>query len=167
MTISNLQDALVEELKELFKDRKYKKYSLETEEVEGRSGINVFPQGLPKKFRLEDEADEEFNYAPYIIVRVMSGEGGNYDKADLVEVYLIICIFDDAEDNQGHRDVLEMIEVIKNRFLKNPLLKNQYVYNEEKGIQWVIDERDTYPLYPAGMSIYFDAPTMRKEDDYC
>lgn len=164
MTISNLQDAFVEELQDLFSERKYKKPYSENEE---RVALKVYSQALPKSFRLEDEEPPELSLAPYIIVELDEGNSGNTDKAEQVKMRLIICIYDDEENNQGHKDVMEIIEQVKNRFLINPLLKNQYRYNEDEGIQWALPDDDTHPYFFGGLDITFEAPTVRKEDDWC
>lgn len=59
-----LQDALVADLTELFKDRRYKK-------PDGSSAAtSVFSQALPKQ---QTDAEAEIDPFPYIIVRIDSG----------------------------------------------------------------------------------------------
>lgn len=164
MTISNLQDALVAELQELFSERKYKKPYSENEE---RVALTVYSQALPIVVRVEDEEPPEFSLAPYIVVELDEGDSGSAEKAEQVNMRLIICIYDDDENNQGHKDIMEIIERVKNRFMINPMLKNQYMYKEDEGIHWALPDENTHPYFFGGESISFEAPAVRKEDKFC
>ena len=136
----NLIDALVAELTELFKDY----------ELPAKSGllqnVKVFAQYLPQPSEFEvierDEdgeeitpqgyspADIEANF-PCIIVKfndTTTKEEGTMD-AVRINVNLLIGTYDDSPDCQGYRDVLNIIDKVKNYLLglPNRILAERYV----------------------------------------
>ena len=106
MTPLELQDLLVEEFKELFKDYTYKTASGD------RKNLAVFPQHIPI-----NETDEEEDPVPYLIVRLSTGDDdGTRDSNNKVNLVVIAGIFDDDLQAQGHRDIMNIIQKIYQRF---------------------------------------------------
>ena len=119
MTPIDLQDDLVDELKQLFEPFAYKApldiedFDDETEEATEqphykRVPLNVYAQALPVQ-----ESDEDADPVPYLIVRLSSGnDPGGESSFNTVKLVIIIGIWDDDLSNQGHRDVLNIIQKI-------------------------------------------------------
>lgn len=152
MTPLYLQDALVAELRSIFAG-----YTLR-----GANGTDkplaVFPQGLP----IAENNDDEDNQMPYIIVRLMSGRVPSAEDAQHVSVYLVLCVYDEAADNQGHQDLLHIIHKIYERFATEPVLAGQYIYTPP--FSWVLSEEDTYPYFFGGVEMAFEVPALEKDD---
>lgn len=175
MVATFLQDDLVEELKKIFENFRLKNPDGET------SKINVFAQELPilpptippaegtDPVLLEegladtDPADVEDPY-PYAIVRIGDGEIKNIDGDQAVTVLIILGVFDDALNNQGHKDVLNMIDKITERFRKNAILAKKYECQHP--IQWTLQEEQSYPYYVGGIALTFSTLQIRREDPY-
>lgn len=150
-----LQDALVEELKRLFKDYLYK-HPVTKKLVP----INVFSQHIPV-----NETDDEDDPVPYIIVRLNSGkDAGTRESFHAVKLVIIIGIWDDALDSQGHRDVLNIINKIYARFQKEPNLSNIAVCDGE--FNWVLQEDGYYPYFFGACSLNFNISAIRREDKF-
>ena len=150
-----LQDELVEELKGLFKDCLYKKPG-----TKERVHINVFPQNIPV-----NESDDEDDPVPYIIVRLNKGtDDGKRDSNHTVRLVIIVGIWDDALDAQGHRDVLNIINKVYERFHVNPSLNNMAVYAGE--FNWALQEDGYYPYYFGACSLDFHISAIRREDEF-
>ena len=99
MTPLELQDELVGEMSCILDGYTYK-----TPDGE-RIPIHVFAQNIPI-----NETDDEADPIPYIIVRLSSGEDdGSRDSFNTVSVVVIVGIWDDSLEAQGHRDVMNII----------------------------------------------------------
>lgn len=155
MTPLELQDELCEELKRLFSDYAYKKPG-STERV----SLSVFPQHIPI-----NETDDEEDPVPYLIVRLVSGDDdGTRDSFNQVSLLVIVGIFDDDLQAQGHRDVLNIIQKIYQRFHENPNLNNKAAYTGE--FHWAAQEDNYYPFFFGACSITFSIAALRREDEY-
>lgn len=157
MTVGNLQKELMKDIgnifeKDLFKDSLGKYVSL-----------NVYAQNLP--IREDEDAPDP---VPYIVVRVLDGKVKGWVEAQEVQVMLILGCFDDNINNDGHEILLELIQKIEERFLKNPILSKQFMFlNDEKHpFEWALQEEESFPYFFGAISMSFRTATIRKEDKY-
>lgn len=155
MTRKDLQDALVEETRELLKDVWVKNPAGE------ETRVKVFPQRLPEIS--EDDADETKLF-PYAIVRL--GDSLTEDDNDPwhVTVDWLLGVHDNSVDGQGHIHILTMIERITNRFIAEPWLNN--IYRADQRITTALQDEDTYPFYFGGVEITFSIPKIGRRDEY-
>ena len=191
MTPEYFQDALCEEIRNLLKDRKYKKPPKEPEEPEFDVDmyddpdeetdspdeepvedtekvelpqpelvpITVYPQNIPVPLSM----DQDENPVPYIIVRLNTGTDDNtYDSEYIMKVVVIMGVWDDDRKAQGHRELLNIINLVYARFKTNPCLAGQYVYRG--GFKWDIQEDGYYPYYFGAFEMNFAIPAIRRED---
>lgn len=107
-----------------------------------------------------DRADEFF---PFVIVYVQDGVIQEGLMAHTVQAGLAIGIYDDSSDRQGHRDVLQIISKVEERFEKNNLLAKKFIL--QFPVEWSLQDPDddTHPYYFGGLSLNFDTPTYRRE----
>lgn len=125
MVAAVLQDDLAAEFEKVLKDFRLK-------DPQGNSSkINIFLQNLPMpeplmqgdipvealENGLADQLTAPDPY-PYIIVRIEDGEIKDEDSAQTVNIYLIIGIYEPDYDKQGHKDVLNIIAKLYERFGK-------------------------------------------------
>lgn len=154
MTPLELQDALVEEMRGLFRGYAYKTPAGD------RVPVHVYPQNIPIH-----ETDDEDSPVPYIIVRLSDGrDDGSRDSFNTAGIIVIVGIWDDGLDAQGHRDVMNIIQKIYERFHRNPDLNHKAAYKGE--FHWAVPEDQEYPYYfgACGMSFYIAA--IRREDEF-
>jgi hypothetical protein len=162
MTAFELQDDLIEELDLVFTGIQLTTPKLDEVGTAIISAIKIFAQSLP--IRSDDEEDDPF---PYIIVRIDSGDM-RAGSAHLVKVRVIIGLFDDKNDTNGHKDVLNVIQKIYERFAKNPVLANKYVMQDssENPFTWVLQDEDTHPYYFGAIDITWETMAIRRESQY-
>lgn len=152
MTPIELQDALVAEIKHILKPYEYKTPADE------RVPINVFAQSIPIQ-----ETDEEEDPIPYVIVRLLSGENPlGKDSFNTVSVVLIVGIYDNDREAQGHRDVSNIIQKIYERFNANPCLNYLAAYTGD--FQWMLQEDNYHPYYFGACQMKFNIAAVRRED---
>ena len=158
LTVLHLQDSLCEEIQNILSGMLFPNPL--GEQVE----IQVFPQMLPIERiegRNQDEEEDQEDPYPYCVVRVMDGDYQNAES--MVNNNLIIGLYYDETDNQGHARLLNAMNRICHRFLANPVLDRAYL---QKGkIEWALPEDDTHPYYFGGMSIPWKIPKIEKEDE--
>ena len=150
MTARDLQDALVADLTELFKNRRYKT------PAGGNASPIAYPQSLPK--RKSEEDDDPF---PYIIARIDSGGIESQTDPHKVAVLLLVGIYDDDESNQGHRAVLEILELIQRHYEEIPLLDGQFTFSDP--FNWALQDEDSYPYFFGAANITFTLPAPRRK----
>jgi hypothetical protein len=149
-----LQDALVEEMNHIFKGNLFKEPGGE------RVPIKVYAQDIPV-----NESDDDADPIPYIIVRLSGGEdSGEKDSFNKVKLVIIIGIWDDSQDAQGHRDVLEIIQKVYERFQKNPNLNNIAAYAGD--FHWALQEDGYFPYFFGACTLSFYIAAIRREDEF-
>lgn len=170
MTAQKLQDDLVDVLeKDILKD-------LRTLSPGGEwvDGVHVFEQELPK---LEDEdEDDPDKYFPYAIVKLAHGKtGGDVNQSEAsddddwwhVQIDILFGAYEASQKCTGHRQVMEMIQKITDRFQARPLLNK--MFRAEQKMEWDLqDESDgnTYPYFFGGLEMTFSVPKKGREDPY-
>lgn len=145
-----LQDALVADLAALFENRRYNTPS------GGTAALSVFSQALPK--RQSESDDDPF---PYIIVRLDSGGIETQTDPHKVAVLLLVGVYDDDPENQGHRAVLEIMEVIQQHYEEIPLLAGQFTFTDP--INWALQDEESYPYFFGAASLTFKLPAPRRK----
>ncbi|PKM72846.1 MAG: hypothetical protein CVU91_07410 [Firmicutes bacterium HGW-Firmicutes-16] len=156
MTPDILEATLAAEITTIFTG-----YTLKNSD-EAAVALNVFVHDIPV-IQGDDEGDSEAPPPePYIVVKATSGNIASEDDPQAVTVVLVICVFDDANERQGHKDILHIIQKVYERFAKNPVLAGKFVLKYP--IDWVLQDEDTYPYYFGGMQLLFECHAIKKED---
>ena len=142
--------------------------------------LNVFEQSLPvpepvtpPEGDVDPEVIEEGLAAselenpedpfPYAIVRLTDGKIEQIDQNQTVTVLVIFGVYNKAYDNQGHKDILHMIQKVEERFGKNAVLANKYEC--VMPINWALQDEDSYPFFVGGLTLSFETLGIRREDD--
>lgn len=157
-----LQDDLMAELKDILKDELFKNESYDPEDEDSKEYIplNIYAQNLP----LESSREEDDNFFPYMVVKLETGGIQDYSSAHEVKVVVVLGLFDDEKNRQGYRDVMHVINVIYERFAKNPMLNHQYM--AKLPMNWALQDEDTHPYYFGGFEMTFEIPAVKKEDKF-
>lgn len=174
MTPLDLQDELVEEIKRIFNASEYlykkptdpSEDEDEIEDVEEKERgfelvpIQVFAQDIPVL-----DTDDESDPVPYIIVRLNSGsDEGTRDSFNEVKLVIIIGIWDDNPDQQGYRDVMNIIQKLYHRFHKDPNLNGKAAYSG--GFKWAMQEDGYFPYFFGACTLTFNIAAIRREDRF-
>lgn len=171
MVASFLQSELAEELKAILTGFRLKKPE------GGFAAVNIYEQYLPMpepgsagdwppevlESGLAEGLAEPEPY-PYVIVRMDEGEIKDEDSAQTATVSLLIGVYDPDYQKQGHKDVLNVVAKIYERFAKFPVLNGKYLI--QYPIVWALQEEESYPFYFGGMNLKFEIAAIRREDPY-
>lgn len=155
MTQEFLLDAVVEDLRGLFKD-----YHLENS-MGVRRTVNIFPQDVPIREGDDDGTNPEDPPEPYVVVRLQSGSLLGQDQRQTVKVILVICVHDPALNRQGYRDALHIVNRIITHYGKGGIVARRY--EVQYPIEWTTQEEDTHPYYFTAVAFDMDAPAIFKE----
>lgn len=164
MTLIFLQDDLKKELDKILGEMRLKDPNRPKE----HTSIKVYEQAIPKiridyeNSKEEEEEDQSEEPFPYIIIKIDSGKIMNEYEAAKVE--LLIATYDNNLENQGHKDILNIINKIYERFYKNPMLANKYYRVND--IDWVLQDDDMYPYFYGAMGMEFKVKMFKKEDRF-
>ena len=101
---------------------------------------------------------------PYIVVRISEGRieqpGGN----QAVNILLNFGVYDPDKSNNGYLDILHMIETIRQRFFKNPILNHRYEC--ESKMEWALQDEESYPYNFGSLSMNFLTAPIEREDEW-
>lgn len=153
MTATMLQEEIVKELEAIFKGDLFKNSFGEYVK------LNVYEQQLPIR---EDEDSPD--PMPYIIVRLETGSTKSGTDPQEVLVTLLFGYFDDSPENNGHKGVLGMIQKVHERFEKQPMLANQFMFQDP--FDWALQDEESFPYFFGAASMTFKTAAIRKEDKF-
>lgn len=175
---SFLQTDLCEELKRLFAGQTFLTPPTEEGQEARRKELNIHKQWLPipdtnaagneiTPEMIERGQVETFTVEqvfPYIVVRISEGRieqpGGN----QAVNILLNFGVYDPDKRNNGYLDILHMIETIRQRFFKNPILNHHYEC--ESKMEWALQDEESYPYNFGSLSMNFLTAPIEREDEY-
>lgn len=156
MTQEFLQDAIVEDLKQLFSH-----YTL-TNSLGVERAVKIVPQGLPIREGDDEETDAEAPPEPYVAVKLSDGEVTAQDARQTVNVVMVICVCDPDPNRQGYRDALHIVNEIVRHYERDGIVANRY--EAQHPIRWAVqEEAETHPYYFAAVGLPFYAPAIFKE----
>lgn len=177
MTPQKLQDALRKELEEEF--QKYLFQNCKGEKIP----INVFGQFLPKRndkeyakedgkaeedlstlFPQEEMPEEYRGYYPFIQV-ILLEQISDLDSATQ-HVSFFIGIHDDNCNNEGTREILNIIEIIRQRFFQNRTVGRSFFVAPNTKFIGLPEDNDTYPYFHGTVDMYFNFCPARKKEDF-
>lgn len=95
---------------------------------------------------------------PYLIVRLDRGGIAGPESPHQISVIVLVGIFDDDPQNQGHAAVMEIIERIQQHYQENPIL-GAFSFADE--FSWVMQDEESYPYYFGVCSFAFNATPPR------
>lgn len=155
MTQEFLQDAVVEDLKSLFSHyRLINSLGVERE-------IKVYPHDTPIRQGDDEAQDKEAPPEPYVVVRTMGGNIQDESGPHVVEIVLVIGVYDRDPNRQGYRDALHIVNEIYQHYAANGIVGRRY--SLQYPIKWVTPDDDNHPYYFAAMALNFEAPAVSKE----
>ena len=128
-------------------------------------GLRVFAQALPvpgkQKEEPEDYKDEAVFQCPWCMVKIDSGQIPEINGRQEVSFGICFGVFNDASENQGHRELLNLIFRVYERFARNPVLDRQYTCTGR--FQWNLAEEDTFPYFFGAIATSFTFLGFRRE----
>lgn len=138
MTPSMLQDAVAEALGKLFEGKRWKKPEDGEDTV---VPLAVFKQNVP----LSKYGEEGNACFPYLLVSISDWQQASMSDPVICKIIILVGIFDDDEELQGHKDLLDILASIELFFKKNIILDNKY--RLEYPIKGIVSEEDSYPYF--------------------
>ena len=173
MNARALQTAIKEDLESLFSGVPYKTppqsagnrpafypdspETLPDEETPGSGTIRVFEQELP--IREPGITEDPF---PYIIVRLDTGGVDSPTDPHKASIILLIGVYDDDKQNQGHKSVLEIMETIQTHYEKFPTLcGGNFQFTDP--FQWTLQDEPSWPYFYGACSLAFNLYAQRTE----
>jgi hypothetical protein len=156
MIALNLMDALAARFQEIFSD-----YALPTKDGTEKT-VKVFTQYLPRpkgptiKPRgeaVEEDSDDvygpedfEANF-PCVVVKLDEGTDKEENAADATRIIVrvLVGVYDDNPDCRGYRDVMNIMETIRQDLLTARYLERKYKL--EMPFKWYLFEDQPWPVF--------------------
>lgn len=177
MTPEQLQNELIKEIKKELEKYLFQNYKGELVEM------NVFGQFLPKMVNhnrnddedLQDSDDlnsmmdddiSEYEYKecyPFVQVQLLE-QISDLENATQ-HVLFFIGIHDNDTNNVGTKEVLNIIEIIRQRFFNNRVVGRCFFVTPNTKFIGLPGDDDTFPYFHGTVEMYFDfCPANKKED---
>lgn len=173
-----LQTDLCEELKKLFAGQTFLTPPIEEGQEAQRKELNIHKQWLPipdtntagdeitpemiERGQVETFTAEQV--FPYIVVRISEGRIEQPGANQAVNILLNFGVYDPDKSNNGYLDILHMIETIRQRFFKNPILNHRYEC--ESKMEWALQDEESYPYNFGSLSMNFLTAPIEREDEW-
>lgn len=155
MTQEYLLDAVIEDLERLFKGYKLRN------STGAELGIKICRQNLPVREGSDDAPEPEQPPEPYILVSLTGGEMLGNGAALTAEAVLLICVYDEAPDRQGYRDMLHIVNEIALHYGQRNIVGGKYEISYP--VEWAAQQEDTHPYYFGGVRLNFELPAVYNE----
>lgn len=150
------QQAMIDELKELFRDMKFTGQ-------EGEKSLKIFKQFIPSPTDDDDDVDTNESNFPCIIVSRTSGEVVNEKDPQLVLLQLIICCYDRGTDRQGYEDTGNIIEAIMQHFKRKPVFGEAFKVGYPR--KWELSDDDMDFYYWGIVNLICETPNTLKNEE--
>ncbi len=160
MTATDLLDELKNELDILFAD-----YTLQNKDGDLQH-LRIFTQYTPQPSAITindrasglknyTESDFEANF-PCIIIQFIESTDNEERRLEMttLNVRFLFGIYDKAPDCQGWRDILNMIEIVRQEFLTRRYLAEKFRLNMPVKSRLV--DSDTWPVYFGEMDLVYE-----------
>ena len=145
MTPSLLQDALAKELERLFADKTFFSQS-------GPAALKIFKQFTPL-----DQYGESNEIFPYLLVSVEEFAQESATEPMTCKVIIMAAVYDDNEDNQGYKDLLNILEDISQHLRANTTLDKRF--RLAFPLKCIMSE-DVYPYFFGAVETNWTLPGM-------
>ena len=165
----DLQDLMRDTLQELFTGYQLLNKGGNLQEVQIFSQYVPQPAGITIHSRENtgiknySDSDYESNF-PCIVVILNECEDREERRIDscTVKMTLLFCVYDDAPECQGYRDLLNMQERVRNYLLINRVIGQKF--RVEMPIKTRLINCETWPVYFGEMDLVFQSgrPSMPK-----
>ncbi len=148
------QDAMIEMLEEMFRGQLYNGQ-------EGQKPLKIFKQDLPVPEDTDADVDTDMALAPYLVVRMTSGEIKDENSPQTVEFSIVICTYDCGKAREGYQDVANIKEDIMQRVCQQPYFGGAFTIL--KPIAWALQMNDSYPYYYGACALICTAPALTQD----
>lgn len=154
MTALAFQDELCKKIEDILKD-------VQTRNTAGDkvSGVTAYKQWLP--IVTADDEDES-QFFPFAIVRLMDGTTPDDDTPWLVSVTIILGVHDTNTTGIGYQHISVMIQRIIDEFAAEPLLAR--MFRAQPDVTWALQDEDTYPFYYGSLKMTFNLPKIARRE---
>ena len=174
-----LQKELCEEIERLTEDLRFKSPGKDK-----LVRLKAYRQQLPVAGREDTEVLDEYGgeetydrLFPFALVQITGGSIKEPSADHRVNINIVVGIFDDARENDGHDDVMLVIERIIERFSKYPVLNRKFtitvitdnnISNSHELFEWGLSDptEEAYPYYFGVLSMAFKMRGFEREDRY-
>lgn len=156
MTVVELQDNLIQEVKRLAEGIQLMNYKGEPQEIKG------FRQDPPiLEYKNLNDYPEDGSDILYPFVVVKAAEISYEDDGCQVDMILVFGIRDSDPDQRGYLSLFNLIERVIYRFRKDPVLQDCWC---ERDMQVSIQEEDNHPYFFGAMEMKWNMPETEQEE---
>lgn len=168
-----LQEALAEEIRMLTKDMRF----FRSTDNDRTARMKVYTQNLPKLLKKQEDSEDLYSMdytaemeedavrdCPWCVVRIDSGSVEGPNEKQHVTMAVQFAAYDNRPENQGHKDIMNLIFEVYRRFAKDPVLDRQYTFTGK--FSWSLGDEDVHPYFTGAAVLEFEFAGIRRESSY-
>lgn len=168
-----LQEALAAEIRTLTAGMRFFKAGNNERTAE----LKVYTQNLPKLQKEQENQENLYSIdytaemeedavrdCPWCVVKIDSGSVPGPNEKQHVTMAVQFASYDNRPENQGHKDIMNLIFLLYMRFAKNPVLDRQYTFTGK--IDWSLGDEDVHPYFTGAAVLEFEFTGIRRESRY-
>jgi len=148
-------DAMVDELKELFKGQKFTG-------PDGQAELKVFSQLYPIQECSDDGYLDDLSLAeslaPSLLVQMEGGEIDTANKQPIVTLRPVACVYDGGVNREGFNEVYAITQAIVERFDQDADFGG--AFEARYPLTWAIQQEESVPYYFGAVTIDCALPRM-------
>lgn len=148
MNAIHVMKALKKELQSIFAGYKFN---------ESEEEISIYLWEPPRTIGETEESRQQ----PYQMIRLMSGS--QKEESNSASMMVIIVVPNEDEDQQAWQDVVNQIDRIRLRFLRDPIFGGKYEVTE---LSWLMADDNPYPVYLGGVELTVEIPSIYTEEGF-
>lgn len=120
--------------------------------------VTVFEQIMPPR-----KEDKDTSHFPFC--RIELGDGRDAADLSTQDVVLVFGVHDKDANYQGYRDVMNLIQGVREHLLKFPEIAGRF--EVQKPIEWAIPtDAEAHPFYYGAMLLRFSIPRIERENQF-
>ncbi|WP_170840925.1 hypothetical protein [Salibacterium halotolerans] len=96
------------------------------------------------------------------MTRVRYGEESSEDGHLKLQVFIVIAVYDESGNHQGHRDVLNIVQKVVNNLHHFRILNK--TFERDFPLRWDYEDEDTFPVYFGTIETNWIMPETERKD---
>ncbi|MFX3673288.1 MAG: hypothetical protein ACE3JQ_02405 [Paenisporosarcina sp.] len=121
--------------------------------------FNIYQHRLPYK-----ESEKDSAHFPFILLKIVDGNIDGETEAAVSSIVIVVGLIDESLDNQGHVDVINVLEKIYQYIVKKRTFSNKYSLTFP--IRYQLDDEDYHPFHFGYMETNWEMMRVDREDDF-
>ena len=121
--------------------------------------FNIYQHRLPYK-----ESEKDSAHFPFILLKIVDGNIDSETESALSSIVIVVGLIDENLNNQGHVDVINVLNKIYQYIVKKRIFSDKYSFIFP--IRYQLDDEDYHPFHFGYMETNWEMMRVDREDEF-